>query len=122
MAHGESSEVPVDPRQDRLRNQLEGLLEEAQIKLSSVVSDLFGSSGRRMLAGLVEGVRDAGALAALADRRLRATQEQLRDALFEAADEEHRPEQGHALFQADFIRLSQMPVLSYRRISVSSPI
>jgi transposase len=65
----------------RLRNQMEGVLEEAHIKLSSLVSDLFGASGRRMLQGLAKGETDPGALAALADHRLRATQEELRDAL-----------------------------------------
>jgi len=65
----------------RMRNQLEGLLEEAHLKLTSLVSDLFGASGRRMLQGLAEGETDPAALAALADHRLRATQEQLRDAL-----------------------------------------
>jgi transposase len=65
----------------RMRNQLEGLLEEAHIKLTSLVSDLFGVSGRRMLKGLADGETDPAALAALADHRLRATQEQLRDAL-----------------------------------------
>jgi transposase len=70
----------------RLRNQLEGLLEQAQIKLTSLVSDLFGLSGRRMLQGLAEGETDAAALAALADRRLRATPEQLCDALGACAD------------------------------------
>ena len=67
--------------QVRMRNQMEGLLEEAQIKLSSVVSDLFGVSGRRMLKGLADGEQDAAVLAAMADRNLRATQAELRDAL-----------------------------------------
>lgn len=65
----------------RLQNQLEALLEEAYIKLSSLVSDLLGVSARRMLKGLAEGETDPAALAALADASLRATQEQLRDAL-----------------------------------------
>jgi transposase len=65
----------------RMRNQLEGLLEEAQIKLTSLVSDLFGVSGRRMLKGLVEGETEPALLAGRADHRLRATQEQLCDAL-----------------------------------------
>jgi hypothetical protein len=42
----------------RLRNQVEVLLEQAQIKLSSVVSDLFGKSGRRMLEALLQGMED----------------------------------------------------------------
>jgi hypothetical protein len=65
----------------RLHNQLEALLEEAHIKLSSLVSDLLGPSARRMLQALAEGETDPAALAALADQRLRATSAQLRDAL-----------------------------------------
>ena len=65
----------------RLQNQLESLLEEAHIKLSSLVSDLLGASARRMLKALAEGETDPSALAALADQRLRATAAQLHDAL-----------------------------------------
>ena len=65
----------------RLQNQLEALLEEAQVKLSSLVSDLFGASARRMLQALAEGETNPAALAALADYRLRATPQQLCDAL-----------------------------------------
>jgi len=70
-------------RQNRvqLQNRLEALLEEAHIKLSSLVSDLLGVSARRMLHALAEGATDPVPLAALANVRLRATQEQLRDAL-----------------------------------------
>ena len=65
----------------RLQNQLEALLEEAHIKLSSLVSDLLGASARRMLKALADGETDPAALAALADQRLRATPAQLHDAL-----------------------------------------
>jgi transposase len=74
----------------RLRNQIEVLLEQAQIKLSSVVSDLLGKSGRRMLEALLAGVTDPGELAALGDRRLQASQEQLADALSGRLTEAHR--------------------------------
>jgi len=63
------------------RNQLESLLEQGHIKLSSFVSDLLGVSARRMLKALTEGETDPAALATLADRRLRATPEELRNAL-----------------------------------------
>jgi transposase len=63
------------------KNQLESLLEQAHIKLSSFVSDLLGLSARRMLKALADGETDPATLAALADCRLRATPEQLRDAL-----------------------------------------
>lgn len=67
--------------QVQVQNRLEALLEEAQIKLSSLVSDLLGSSGRRMLKALAGGETNPAALAALAHYTLRATPEQLCDAL-----------------------------------------
>ncbi|MGA8703669.1 MAG: IS110 family transposase, partial [Candidatus Sulfotelmatobacter sp.] len=65
----------------QLHNRLESLLEEAHLKLSSLVSDLLGASARRMLKAIADGETNPTALAALADKKLRATQEQLRDAL-----------------------------------------
>src|SRR5581483_12150194 len=50
----------------RLQNQLEALLEEARIKLSSVVSNLLGVSGRRILQALSEGKTNPEKLAELA--------------------------------------------------------
>jgi len=70
----------------QLHNRLESLLEEAHIKVSSVVSDLLGTSARRMLHAVGDGETDPAALAALADQRLRATPEQLRDAFGACAD------------------------------------
>ena len=70
----------------RLQNQLESLLEEAHIKLSSLVSDLLGASARRMLYALAEGETNPAALAVLADKQLRATPEQLCDALGACTD------------------------------------
>ena len=65
----------------RVRNQIEVLLEQAQVKLSSVVTDLLGKSRQRMLDGLVRGVSDPAELAGLGDRRLHASQQELTDAL-----------------------------------------
>jgi transposase len=70
----------------QLHNRLESLLEEAHIKVSSVVSDLLGTSARRMLHAVGDGATDPAAVAALADERLRATPEQLRDAFGACAD------------------------------------
>jgi len=67
--------------QVQLQNRLEALLEEAHLKLSSLVSDLLGLSGRRMLTAIAEGETDPAVVAAQADYRLRATPEQLCDAL-----------------------------------------
>jgi transposase len=65
----------------RLQNQLESLLEEAHIKVSGLVSDLLGLSAQRMLKAIADGETNPATLAALADKRLRATPEQLCDAL-----------------------------------------
>jgi len=65
----------------QLRNRIECLLEEAEVKLSSWVSDLLGLSGRRMLDALANGETNPTTLAALGSPRLRATPEQLADAL-----------------------------------------
>jgi transposase len=54
------------------KNRVEKLLEDAQIKLSSVVSDIFGVSGREMMAALLAGDRDPKLLAQLARARMRA--------------------------------------------------
>ena len=70
----------------QLQNRLECLLEEAHLKLSSLVSDLLGLSARRMLQAVADGETDPAALAALADRRLRATPAQLSDALGACTD------------------------------------
>ena len=75
----------------RLRNQIEGLLEEGQIKLSSLLSDLLGLSGWRMLQALAKGESDPEALAKLAHEHVRASQEQLREAL------DGRMDSGHCL-------------------------
>jgi transposase len=53
------------------KNRVEKLLEDAQIKLSTVVSDVFGVSGREMLAALIAGEADPKALAQLARTRMR---------------------------------------------------
>ncbi|WP_107076037.1 IS110 family transposase [Micromonospora sp. MH33] len=63
------------------RNRVEKLLEDAQIKLSVVVSDLFGVSGRAMMAALIAGRRDPKSLAQLARSSLRRKIPALEEAL-----------------------------------------
>jgi transposase len=65
----------------RLQNQVEALLEQARIKLGTVVSDLLGLSARRMLRALANGVRDPEQLAKLGHACLRASREDLAAAL-----------------------------------------
>ena len=65
----------------RLPNQMEALLEEMRIKLSSVISDLLGVSGRRILSALSAGERDPAKLAEWGDERLKCSREELSDSL-----------------------------------------
>ncbi len=65
----------------RHRNRIEVLLEQAQLKLSCVVSDVLGVSGRRILRALLDGVTDPDKLAMLAQRKILATKEEIAEAL-----------------------------------------
>ena len=71
------------------KNRVEKLLEDAQIKLSVVASDIFGVSGRAMMAALVAGQRDPEALAQLARTRMRAKIPQLQEAFVGHFDDHH---------------------------------
>lgn len=74
----------------QLQNQIESLLEEGRIKLSSVISDVLGASGRRILHALASGESDPQKLAALGDEHLRCGPAALADALTGAMSEIHR--------------------------------
>jgi transposase len=74
----------------RLHSQIEALLEEGQIKLSGVVSDLLGVSGYRILRALEKGERDVVKWAELADPRLRVSPQRLQEALAGQMHEQHR--------------------------------
>ncbi len=62
------------------KQRVEKLLEDAQIKLSVVASDIFGVSGRAMLAALIAGERDPKRLAQLARARMRTKLASLEEA------------------------------------------
>jgi transposase len=96
----------------RIHNQLESLLEDARIKLSGCVSDLLGLSSRRMLKALAQGEQDAAQLAAMADPKLQATPERLRDALHAASSLSplHRQILGLFLVRLELIE-NQMAIL-----------
>jgi len=65
----------------RFQGQLESLLEQGHLKLSSVVSDLLGVSGRRILTAIADGETDPAVLSAMGDCNLKASPAQLEDAL-----------------------------------------
>jgi transposase len=62
------------------KNRVEKLLENACLKLSVVASDIFGVSGRAMMAALIAGERDPRVIADLARTRMRAKIAQLEEA------------------------------------------
>ena len=65
----------------QIRNHIEGLLEECQIKVSGYLTDLFGVSGMRIVEALAEGERDPERLAAMRTGPIRATKQELVEAL-----------------------------------------
>jgi len=71
------------------KQRVEKLLEDAQIKLSAVVSDIFGMSGRAMLEAMIGGERNPRALAQLAIGRMRAKLVVLEEALTGHFDDHH---------------------------------
>jgi transposase len=108
LAHGliRASFVPDSPTQEmrtllRTRKQLsreksshilriQKTLEDANIKLDSVITDVMGLSGRKMIEALIAGQKDPAKLARLADHRVRASQETLREALRGHVTKHHR--------------------------------
>ena len=63
--------VALIQARSQTKNRVYKILEDTNIKLASVVTDLFGKSGRRMLAALIAGERDPQQLAAMALGKLR---------------------------------------------------
>jgi transposase len=97
----------------RIRQRAEKLLEDAQIKISSAVSDLFCATGRRMMQALVDGQRDPYLLADLADRRIKATRQVLVESL-RGQFEEHHAFLLHTYLQTEAHLTAQIDVLTAR--------
>ena len=70
--------------------RLQKTLEDANIKLDSVISDVVGVSGRAMIDALIAGESDPERLAELAHRRIKAPPESLREALRGRVTRHHR--------------------------------
>jgi transposase len=65
-------------------------LEDANIKLDSALTDVMGKSGRAMIEALIAGETNPAKLASLADRRVKASAEKLREALRGRVTKHHR--------------------------------
>ncbi|HEX8213079.1 MAG TPA: IS110 family transposase [Longimicrobium sp.] len=70
--------------------RIQKVLEDANIKLASVLSDITGVSGRKMLLALANGATDARVMAKLADRRVKASEQELTRALEGCVTNHHR--------------------------------
>lgn len=75
------SRQQLSRQQVQHENRIGKVLEDANIKLGHVVSDLLGVNSRRILEAMIAGETDPGRLAGLADRRLKATRAELIAAL-----------------------------------------
>ena len=82
--------VQLKKKMSVIHSHVEGLLEQGGIKLSAVVSDLFGVSGWAMLEQIAQGVSDVEVLAGLARGALRKKDAELKEALAGRLDPVYR--------------------------------
>ncbi len=76
--------------QAAVANRIPKVLEDANIKLGSVASDVLGVSGRAMIRAILEGCEDPARRADLAEGRLRGKMPQLKRALAGRITDHHR--------------------------------
>jgi transposase len=101
-------------------NRIHKLLEDANLKLGSVASDILGTSGRAMLRALVAGETDPIRLADLAQRRLRAKIPALQEALRGSMTDHHRFLLRHLLDQLAFLE-AEIAQFDQRVAEVTAP-
>jgi transposase len=87
----------------QVTNRIQKTLEDANIKLASVASDVLGKSGRDMLRAIVNGESDPIKLAELARQQLRKKIPQLQEALYGEVQDHHRFLLGMLLEQVEFL-------------------
>jgi transposase len=63
--------------QTRHVQRIDKTLAEANIKLGSVISDITGASGRRIIQAMIDGVRQPNELAELAGKQIKASPKEL---------------------------------------------
>ncbi|MFM7583168.1 MAG: IS110 family transposase [Caldilinea sp.] len=121
LVHGllKASFIPPKPQRDlrdltryrvtlveeraRVVNRVQKVLENANIKLASVATNVLGVSGRRMLEALIADQTDAATMAALAKGRLRNKLPLLQQALTGVVDAQHRFLLAQHLVHIDFL-------------------
>jgi transposase len=104
----------------REKQRAEKLPGDAQIKLSSVISDIFGASGRDMLAALIGGQRNPHELAGLARKNVRAKTSVLQEALTGHFTDHHAFMPGMMLARIDALT-TQIDTLTTRIGEATAP-
>lgn len=84
--------------------RLQKLLEDANVKLSSVASDILGVTGRMILEAMCAGERDPDVLAAMAQRKLKAKTEYLRQCVPGRFNDFHAVMTRQLLSHIDYLR------------------
>jgi transposase len=114
--------------QERVRevNRVQGVLERANIKLASVITDVLGVSGRAMLEALIAGRADPATMAELAKRRMRSKIPLLEEALTGVVRDHHRQLLAMQLAHIDFLdeqidALNGAIAVSLKALSVDEP-
>src|SRR6516165_8789904 len=114
--------------QERVRevHRVQGVLERANIKLASVITDVLGVSGRAMLAALIAGRADPATMAELAKRRMRSKIPLLEEALTGVVRDHHRQLLAMQLAHIDFLdeqieALNGAMAVSLKALSVDEP-
>jgi transposase len=72
------------------KQRVEKILEDANIKLSSIASDTFGASGKRIIEELMKGELKPEAMAELTKGRLRSRKAEMKEALVGNMEDHHR--------------------------------
>ncbi len=95
--------VKLTGEHNRIHNRIHKVLEDANIKLDTVLSDLLCVSGRNMLCGLIRGHTDPGWLADYAKGSLRGKREELELVLRGQVTEHHRYLLAELLAELEFV-------------------
>lgn len=115
------SRTKLTQQQAAVANRIHKVLEDANIKLGAVASDILGASGRSMIEAIIAGQTDTKEMAELARKRLRAKIPELRVALEGKVTDHHRFQLKMLLDQYDFLG-RQVEGLSERIRAVSPPL
>jgi transposase len=103
--------VRLTEERARTVNRLQKTLEDANIKLGDVVSDVMGKASQMILARIVDGESDPVKLAQLALGKVKADQKQLEAALRGTVNEHHR------FLLAEYLRLIEQFDLAIQRVT-----